>query len=450
MEQKQEGKLDWMLISTLLLQIIIGTAFIYSVSGGYDEYIKENHPGGIIYFKSYMVALVFSLVIMGLVFRYYSTQFIEKCAYWFVGLAFVLIIATLIPGVGWRVNGASRSINIWLTNVYVIPMSTLFLIVGASRYIAEHYNTNKVISLHTIKIVLVFFLFSILIYSQPDIKTVFLITILLVILCFSAKLYKLCFITALPLILIYGGSIVIYSYRLERLLSFYKPFENSLGTGYQLSASLSTIGGGNLWGVGFSQGLEKHFYFPGAHKGFMFSSVTEEVGAIGALFVIFCEAIILWRSLRVAKYLLETGRYFESLLVTGISSWIALLSLFHMAGCLGLIPVSNVYFPFLSYDKAYVFAAILGYAIVVKIGSTVVITIKREQVTYQPVLVVFLSIFIVLGVTTYSKAVLDTELDKQYEKKINDVNKLIHKFLLKNTKSGKGLYRSIYLSDGKK
>ena len=70
--------------------------------------------------------------------------------------------------------------------------------------------------------------------------------------------------------------------------------------------------------------------------------------------------------------------------------------------------------------------------------------------TYQPVLVVFLSIFIVLGVTTYSKAVLDTELDKQYEKKINDVNKLIHRFLLKNTKSGEGLYRPIYLSDGKK
>ncbi len=68
------------------------------------------------------------------------------------------------------------------------------------------------------------------------------------------------------------------------------------------------MGGGNLWGVGFSKGLEKHFYFPDAHKGFMFSSVTEKVGAIVAIFVIFCVAIVLWRSLRVTKYLIGTGR----------------------------------------------------------------------------------------------------------------------------------------------
>ena len=136
----------------------------------------------------------------------------------------------MIPGVGWRVNGASRSINIGLTNIYVVPMSTLFLIVGASRYIAEYYNTDKVISLHAIKIALVFFLFSILIYNQPDIKNILIIAILLVILCFSAKLYKQCFITALPLIFIFSSLIAIYPFRLDRLLSFYKPFENSLKT----------------------------------------------------------------------------------------------------------------------------------------------------------------------------------------------------------------------------
>ncbi len=426
MEQRISHKPDWVLILTVLLQIIIGIAFIYSVSGGYDEYIKENHPGRTFYFNSYLEALALSLLMMGVVFKFYSTQFIEKYAYWFVGLAFILIIATLIPGVGWTVNGATRSIRTGLTTIYVAPMATLFLIMGASRYMTEHFNHKQAVFLPVLKIIALFFLLAILFFCQPDNKLTVLLGFLLIIASYSIKQSKLCLISILSLLIAVIGIALVKPLFFEHLARFYAPFEHSLDSGYQLLASLSSIGGGDLWGVGFGHGLEKHFYFPGAHQGFMFSSITEEIGAVGAIFIILCFAMILWRSLRMVPDLFLTNRIFEGLLVTGISSWIALLGIFHISACLGVIPVANVYLPFISYDKASLFATLMGAAMIIKIGSTVDIANKKEPINHQPLLIVFLSLFLVLGLYTFSKAVIDKKWDKQYQQRVNTVTKVIN------------------------
>lgn len=436
----RKSTLDWILISTVLLQLLIGAAFIYSVSGGYDEYIRGNYPEGTYYFKNHCVALLFALTMSCLVFKFCSTQLIEKYAYWLLGLAFVLILATLIPGVGWQYNGMNRSIYIGLTHWHVVPLATLFLIIAACRYIAEHFNHKQRMGSPALKLVVVFFLFALLFFNQPNIKIIVTFGLLLVLLSYSIKHYKLCIANVAALFMLFIWFILLTDLFFVKYTRFLTPLAYDQTSGFQLSASLSTIAGGNLWGVGFGNGLEKPFYFPSAHQGFMFSSITEQVGAVGALFVIACAAMILWRCLRMVPHLFQTNRLFEGLLVTGISGWIGLMTIFHISGCLGIIPADDSYLPFISYDKAYLFACLVGIAIITKIGSTVAIEheVTNENTNSQPILITFLSLFLTLGIYTYSKAVLDKQWDTQYEKKIVKVNQLIQKFKSKEARITSG------------
>lgn len=420
--EKSINKPDWIMLISIIIQVTLGISFIYSVSGSHSEQITGNYYS---FFHSYLLALLFSFIAASLMFSYYSSSAIKKYSNWILVIIFLLLSIILIPGAG-SMRGAKLGLSIGPVFIYILPVITLLLIVSASRYIADHYEKNTFRSTHTWKIALTFLTICILILNQPNGKGIVILGILLIIISFSAKLYKLCGFFALTLLLVFMGVMITNPYRVEQFLSFIDPFENFFDSGYPLAMSLSTIGGGNLLGVGYGEGLVNQ-NLPDAFDGFIFASIIEETGFLGAFVIILCSVIIQWRSFSIARSLICSNRHFEGLLVIGVSSWISLLCILHMSVCLGLFSTHYVPYPFLSFDHSYLMALLVGCAIIVRIGMTVAPIKCLDNIKLQPASTILLLLFFLIGFKTLFSAALDRDLTKHYLEKADIVKKQLQK-----------------------
>jgi cell division protein FtsW len=147
------------------------------------------------------------------------------------------------------------------------------------------------------------------------------------------------------------GTVLILTspYRLRRFSGFLDPFADQYGSGYQLSNSLIAIGGGGLTGSGFGNSIQKMFYLPESHTDFLFAVLCEELGMLGALFLIFLYSFIVWRCFRLAKIADQQNNRFAGFLALGIGSWIGLQSFINMGVNLGILPTKGITLPLMSY-----------------------------------------------------------------------------------------------------
>jgi len=198
------------------------------------------------------------------------------------------------------------------------------------------------------------------------------------------------------------------------LTLFDDPFAHRFDTGYQLVLSLSSIGGGDIWGVGYGEGVLKA-HTPNVEDGFIYAALVEELGAVGGLIVLILAALICWRCFTIAYKLLANQRRFEGLFVFFITFWIGLLTVLNVFSTLGLLPISNIPFPFLSNSGVHLFVFILSIALVLKfdlkLRETQGLIVERS---IKPMVLVVLLSFGSLGFGVTSKAVFDKRLDREY------------------------------------
>lgn len=135
-------------------------------------------------------------------------------------------------------------------------------------------------------------------------------------------------------------------YRMKRLTSFLDPWADYYGTGYQVVQSLLAIGSGGLMGVGLGNGGAKWFYLPERHTDFIYSIVVEEGGFIGGCALLLLFLAFTWRGMTIALKIEDT---FGSLLATGLTLMISVQALVNMAIALGMMPVTGITLPFISY-----------------------------------------------------------------------------------------------------
>ncbi len=417
MIETNKGKPDWVLIASIVVLLIIGSAFIYPIILGFGH-SEVSEPRYV--FRRYLTYLIISLGAVGIFFSCISIETIKKASYWCFGMAFILIAASMMPEIGYKVNGASRWIRIGSIKLLVAPLATLFMIIGTSRFLVEHFDQDQLHKTQSVKIIIALFVLFFLIMNQPDVTTFCILAILLVMLCYRAKFYKQSLLIALTTFVTLAGLILSEPYRRERFFAFLEPFEHQFDLTWQLSNNLLMIGGGDLLGQGYDQGV-----IPASPNlgGFIFATIVEETGFLGALIIIACSLLILWRSFSIAQNCLRSNRYFEGLVVIGIASWVALSGLLHIAACEGLIPTVNVYYPFLSYGKTSLFVAILAYGLVIRIGVSVTTPGDEKRVISQPLLYLFTGCFLAVGYYTFHLAVLDQDLDQRYQHRAEVIQK---------------------------
>jgi cell division protein FtsW len=142
------------------------------------------------------------------------------------------------------------------------------------------------------------------------------------------------------------------SWRRDRMFAFWNPYADPRGTGFHIIQSLIAVSTGGLTGIGLMEGKQKLFYLPEPHTDFIFAVTAEELGLVGALFVVVLFAIFLWRGTRTA---LRTNDLFGRFLAVGITSMIILQAFINISVVLGLMPTKGIPLPFVSYGGSSLF-----------------------------------------------------------------------------------------------
>jgi cell division protein FtsW len=156
--------------------------------------------------------------------------------------------------------------------------------------------------------------------------------------------------------------------RINRLTSYSDPFADELNTGYQLANSYYAIGSGGLTGLGLGQSVQKLGYLPEAHTDFIIAIISEELGIFGVGFVLLCLGYIVLRGIFIG---LKCKDPFGSLLAIGISSMVGIQAFINLGGATGVIPLTGVPLPFVSYGGSSLLQMAISMGILVNVSMFV-------------------------------------------------------------------------------
>ena len=355
-------KLDIVLLITIIAISLFGVLMVFSASYVWAEY-KFNDPYKFV--KNQALFLLLGILFMIIISKINYKIYYEK-ANTILLLCIILLILVLIPGIGTIRNGSRSWFGIGSFGIQPSEATKLALIIFTSKYISNNQRELKNIKKGVLPILFItLFIFG-LIMLQPDFGTGFIIIVTIIGLLFIGGT-NLKFFIYLGILGISGitGLILIAPYRLKRILSFLNPWTDPLGSGFQIIQSLYAIGPGGLFGQGFLNSRQKHFYLPEPQTDFIFSIISEEFGFMGIIIISSLFLIIIIKSFKIA---INSKEPFGKYLAFGISFGIAFQALLNLMVVVGLIPVTGVTLPFLSYGGSSLLITLCSMGIILNIS----------------------------------------------------------------------------------
>lgn len=355
--------IDKYLFCAVLLFSIFGLVMIYSSSYIWAEY-KFNDPfryvklQGVFLLIGTFLMLVISKIDYKLYYKYATHIFI---------FCLILLILVLIPGIGKIRNGSRSWFGIGSLGIQPSEFMKLSLIILTSKYLS---NSDKKIKSFFKGILPVLFLLGLvflLIMLQPDFGTGMIIVVSILSLLFIAGAnMKFFFLAGIIGVIGIVILILIAPYRMDRIISFINPWSDPLGTGFQIIQSLYAIGPGGIFGLGFLNSRQKHFYLPEPQTDFIFSIISEELGIVGIIVVSFFFIFILACGIKIA---LNSKNLFAKYLSFGVTFQILIQAVMNLMVVVGLIPVTGVTLPFLSYGGSSLLITLCSIGIILNIAK---------------------------------------------------------------------------------
>jgi len=353
---------DWKLTLIIYLLVAIGIIMVSSASNIWAQY---RFADALYFGKRQFLFATIGLIAMYIVskipyhtWRTYSKHILFICIF--------LLVAVLIPGFGLVRGGARSWIGVGAFSIQPAEFIKLGLLVFIADRVAE--RQKKIISFTKglgPLLALIFFCFG-LIMLQPDLGTGLILVSSCFILLFisGAQIKHFLFLATLGVMGL-AGLIASAPYRISRITAFINPWDDPLGDGFQIIQSMYAIGPGGLFGLGFGNSLQKYFYLPEPHNDFIFSIIAEELGFIGAVFILFLFFYLLWRGVQIA---INAPDKFGSLLAIGIVLQISLQVIINVSVVIGLIPVTGITLPFLSYGGSSLTLTLAAMGILINIS----------------------------------------------------------------------------------
>lgn len=281
-------------------------------------------------------------------------------------VCFILLLVVLIPGIGMERNGSRSWIGVGAFSIQPSEFIKLALIAFLAKFLSEkqRYITTVKKGLGP-SLALVFLAFG-LIMMQPDLGTGTVMVGTCIVMLFIAGARILHF-AVLGLIGLAGfvGLILSAPYRMARITSFLDPWKDPLNSGFQIIQSLYAIGPGGLFGLGLGESRQKFFYLPEPQTDFIFAILSEELGFIGGSLVILLFALLLWRGIKIA---LGAPDLYGSFLAVGIISMIAIQVMINIGVVTGLMPVTGITLPFLSYGGSSLTIMLMAVGVLLNIS----------------------------------------------------------------------------------
>lgn len=264
-----------------------------------------------------------------------------------LGITVALLLAVLHPGAGVAAYGSSRWLSFGPVTIQPSELAKLALVAFAATVLARKWGRLDQVGHLAIPLLPVLLVVGGLVMLQPDLGTTVILAGSIFVMLFAAGVrLRYLAVSALAGIVIGFGLIFSADYRRVRFLSFLDPWGDATNTGYQLVQSLIALGSGGWWGVGLGASRQKWLYVPNAHTDFIFSILGEELGLIGEATVLLAFATLVLAGVRVAA---RAPDVFGRLLAAGITGWFGLQTLVNLGAVTGLLPITGVPLPFLSY-----------------------------------------------------------------------------------------------------
>ena len=357
-------KIDKILLFSTIVLILFGVLMVYSSSNVWALY-KYNDAYK--YVKSQFIFFLFGLFLINIILKVDPLLY-EKYANKILLLCFILLILVLIPGIGKVRNGSRSWFGIGSLGIQPSEFSKIGLIIYTSKYLAHNNQNIKNIKKGLLPLFLVICLFFLLIMLEPDFGTAMVIILTLIGLIYISG-PKLGFFIKIGIIGL-GGIVILIAiapYRLQRIISYLNPWSDPLGSGFQIIQSLYAIGPGGLFGLGFGNSIQKHFYLPEPQTDFIFSIIAEEFGFLGVIFVLSLFFIIFYRSIKIA---LNENNLFKKYLVFGLSFGIILQVILNILVVTGTIPTTGITCIFLSYGGSSLLVSMASIGIILSISRT--------------------------------------------------------------------------------
>jgi len=355
-------KMEITLLISVVLISLFGLMMIYSASYIWAEY---KYNDALKFVKNQGLFLIVGIFLM-IVISKIDYHILFKKANLILLTCFILLVLVLIPGIGTVRNGSQSWFGIGSFGIQPSEFAKLGLIIFTSKYLSVNHKATMDIKKGVLPILGLTLLMFGLIMLQPDFGTGSIIVVSIIGLLFVGGV-DIKFFLKIGLIGVVGvsGLIAIAPYRLMRILSFLDPWSDPLGSGFQIIQSLYAIGPGGLLGFGLGNSRQKHFYLPEPQTDFIFSIISEELGFLGVLIVAGLLATILITGFRIAY---KSDDLFGKYLCFGIIFQIAFQACLNLMVVIGLIPVTGVTLPFLSYGGSSLLITLCSMGVVLNIS----------------------------------------------------------------------------------
>jgi rod shape determining protein RodA len=359
-------RMDWVLVGSALALSAIGSLLVWSATQGK---LADTGLDPQSFLKKNLINIVVGIAFAVLISRFdYRLLRAYTPILW--GASVIGLLAVLSP-LGKTVNGAHAWI--FLPGGFSLQPSEfakIAIILGMAMILSEKRDAEN--EPRDIDVVFALGVAAIpiaLILLQPDLGTVMVIaTIVFGIIAVSgAKARWLIGILA-------GGALVAFvaiqvgilkQYQLDRLTAFTDPTQNGRTTGYNTQQARIAIGSGGMFGTGLFKGPQTQGHFvPENQTDFVYSVAGEELGFVGAALIILLLGVVLWRAIRIA---LRASDLFGRLVATGVATWIAFQAFENIGMNLGIMPVTGVPLPWVSYGGTSMFASWLAVGLLVNV-----------------------------------------------------------------------------------
>ena len=374
-------RLDWVLVGATGLIVTIGTLLVWSATASNDVLTGGDSTA---YLHKHLVNIVIGLVLAAAVMAtdHRWVRIVTPLVYAasVLGLLLVLVMGTTI-------NGSRSWLMLGGLSIQPAEFAKLAVVIGMAMLVAERTENSRARRVGAVDVALMLAIAGVpaaLIILQPDLGTMLVL---------SATVFGVLAVAGTPRRWLVGlflagvtaatlavSAGVLKQYQINRFMAFTDPGLDPRGAGYNTTQARIAIGNGGLFGRGLFDGSQTRSRFvPEQHTDFIFTVAGEELGLIGAGVLIALFGVLLWRALHISR---NADDMFGRVAAAGIACWFAFQTFQNIGMCLGIMPVTGVPLPLVSYGGSSMFATMMAVGLLQNIamrGSSVPIGVRRTS-----------------------------------------------------------------------
>lgn len=353
---------DYTYISLIAVMIVFGLIMISSSSVVVASEIYNNTYA----FVTRQIMALSIGVVAAIILSRINYRLWRQLATLFLFGSFILLLIVFIPGVGKAAKGAARWIDLGFFQLQPSELVKISYILYLSAWIEKRENRLQFVQEGLLPFIVLLAPIVLILMAQRDLGTLLVVLITSGVMFFaSGAPYKHIAVAGAIGVGLVALLILIAPYRMKRLTTFLNPGADKLGAGYHINQASLAIGSGGLFGRGFGQSLQKYLYLPEPQTDSIFAVVVEELGFFRATLVLAFIGLVAYRGYQISA---RAPDVFGRMVAFGITSWFLFQALLNLAAIMGLVPLTGVPLPFISYGGTSLIMSLVGVGILVNIS----------------------------------------------------------------------------------